>query len=80
MILANGTRLFITLPDVSPNDAEPSLRLSDAEREHVLSVLEMTHWRVRGKDGAAEILNVKPSTLESKMARLGIMRSITKTD
>ena len=79
MILATGSRLFINLPSVSPSDAEPSLRLSDAEREHVLSVLEMTGWRVRGKGGAAEILNLKPSTLESKMARLGITRSMTKT-
>ena len=74
VILANGPRLYISLPSVSPNDAEPSLRHSDAEREHVRSVLEKTRWRVRGKDGAAEILDLKPTTLESKMARLGITR------
>jgi formate hydrogenlyase transcriptional activator len=79
MILATGSRLFINLPNVSPSDAEPSLHLSDAEREHVLSVLEMTSWRVRGKDGAAEKLNLKPSTLESKMAKLGITRANAKT-
>jgi len=80
MILATGSRLFINLPNVSPSDAEPSRHLSDAEREHVLSVLEMTRWRVRGKGGAAEVLNVKPSTLESKMVRLGITRSNSKPD
>jgi len=74
VILANGPRLCINLPSVSPNDAEPSLRHSDAEREHVRSVLEMTGWRVRGKAGAAEILDLKPTTLEAKMARLGITR------
>jgi len=79
MILATGSRLFIDLPSVSPSDGEPSLHLSDAEREHVLSVLEMTGWRVRGKGGAAEKLNLKPSTLESKMAKLGITRSNAKT-
>ena len=34
----------------------------------------MTGWRVRGKNGAAEILGLKPSTLESRMAKLGIRR------
>jgi transcriptional regulator with GAF, ATPase, and Fis domain len=44
----------------------------DAEREHVRDVLEMTGWRVRGKNGAAEILGLKPTTLDSMMVRLGI--------
>jgi len=37
-------------------------------------VLEMTGWRIRGKDGAAEILDLKPSTLESRMAKLNLSR------
>jgi len=74
MILASGPRLFINPPTDAPEDSQTSLRLSDAEREHVRGVLEKTRWRVRGKDGAAEILDLKPSTLESKMARLGINR------
>lgn len=79
MILATGSRLFISLPAVSHNDAEVSLRLMDAERDRIRTVLEMTEWRVRGKGGAAEILDLKPTTLESKMIRLGIARSIGKT-
>ena len=31
-------------------------------------------WRVSGKNGAAEILGLKPTTLESRMAKLGINR------
>jgi len=72
MILASGPRLFISPPSVSSNDAAASLLLSDTEREHLRSVLEMTGWRVRGKDGAAEILGIKPTTLDSMMIRLGI--------
>ena len=37
-------------------------------------VLESTSWRVRGSGGAAERLGLKPTTLESRMARLGIAR------
>jgi formate hydrogenlyase transcriptional activator len=47
----------------------PSLLHSDTEREHLRNVLEMTGWRVRGKDGAVEI---KPTTLDSMLVRLGI--------
>jgi len=36
--------------------------------------LEKTGWRVRGRDGAAEILGLKPTTLDSMMARLGLTR------
>jgi transcriptional regulator with GAF, ATPase, and Fis domain len=80
VILANGPSLCISLPSISLGDAEPSLRHSDAEREHVRSVLEKTRWRVRGKDGAAEVLDLKPTTLESKMAKLGITRTNGKAD
>lgn len=72
MILTSGPRLFIDPPSVSFNDATPSLLLSDTEREHLRNVLEMTGWRVRGKDGAAEILGLKPTTLDSMLVRLGI--------
>ena len=72
MILANAPRLHIDLPSASSNDAVPSRLLSDTEREHLRNVLEMTGWRVRGKDGAAEILGLKPTTLDSMLVRLGI--------
>jgi len=44
------------------------------EIEHISSVLAKTGGRVRGKDGAAELLNEKPTTLESRMAKLGIKK------
>lgn len=75
VILANGPRLHIALPRTTPEDPEPSLLLADAQREHVRDVLEMTGWRIRGKDGAAEILGVNPNTLDSLMLRLGIARN-----
>jgi transcriptional regulator with GAF, ATPase, and Fis domain len=48
--------------------------MDEVAREHVCHVLEMTGWRVRGKNGAAEILGVKPTTLETRMIKLGIHR------
>ena len=49
MILAKGPRLYINTPMRYANDAAPSLFLMDAERDHLVSVLEMTGWRIRGK-------------------------------
>ena len=48
--------------------------LEDVERTHILQILEATHWRIRGKRGAAEILDINPSTLRSRMQKLGIER------
>jgi len=72
MILANGSTLYISPPYVAAPQAAPSLLLSVMEREHLRSVLEMSGWRVRGKDGAAEILGIKPTTLDSMIQRHGI--------
>jgi formate hydrogenlyase transcriptional activator len=74
VILVKGPKLHISPPSVTTSDPLISLTLDDVEREHLRSVLEMTGWRVRGKDGAAEILDLKPTTLESKMVRFGIGR------
>ena len=49
--------------------------LADAERAHILFVLNQTEWVIAGKSGAAELLDLPPSTLRSKMKKLGIERS-----
>jgi transcriptional regulator with GAF, ATPase, and Fis domain len=83
MILARGPVLHVSLgrapatrppePAATPEPgAEPTLR--DAERGHILRALEHSGWRIRGAGGAAERLDVKPTTLEARMARLGIRR------
>jgi transcriptional regulator with GAF, ATPase, and Fis domain len=46
------------------------------EREHVKRVLAAANWRIRGDGGAAERLGVKPTTLETRMAKLGIKRPL----
>jgi transcriptional regulator with GAF, ATPase, and Fis domain len=50
------------------------MTLCALEGEHIRAVLEKTNWRVRGPFGAANRLGLKPTTLESRMARLGITR------
>jgi transcriptional regulator with GAF, ATPase, and Fis domain len=44
------------------------------EKLNLLNALQKAHWKVAGKGGAAELLGVKPSTLESRMKALAIER------
>jgi len=44
------------------------------DREHIRGVLEGTGWRIRGGDGAANRLGLKPTTLETRMVKLGLRR------
>lgn len=46
-----------------------------AEKDNIMEALKISNFRIRGRGGAAELLDVKPTTLEAKMARLGIQRS-----
>ena len=58
-------------PDPAASSAQT---LQDAERGHILEALEKTSWRVSGPGGAAVRLGLKPTTLESRMKKLGINR------
>jgi transcriptional regulator with GAF, ATPase, and Fis domain len=75
MILASGPSLRIDLPDAAAAPVARGLTtLAEAECEHIQRVLEATGGRIRGAGGAAEILGLKPTTLESRMAKLGLRR------
>jgi len=57
--------------------AKPQSRsLEDVERQHIVSVLEQTGWRISGERGAAKILGLKRTTLEARMKKLEISRRI----
>src|SRR5262249_35563 len=61
MITSTGPTLHVAVPAEADSPAARSMALEDVEREHILRVLELTGWRVRGKDGAAEVLGLKPT-------------------
>jgi transcriptional regulator with GAF, ATPase, and Fis domain len=74
VIISSKNRLMVEIAKTpSPTD-DIYQTLDDVQRDHIQKVLKATNWRVRGNNGAAEILNLKPSTLESRMAKLGIRR------
>jgi len=62
----------------SGTPAEPSFlteaELQRRERENLLLVLEAANWKIKGPDGAAELLGVKPTTLLSRMEKWGLKK------
>jgi transcriptional regulator with GAF, ATPase, and Fis domain len=74
MILTKTKSLHVEMPQSINSLGSASLGLEEIEKNHIIEVLSMTDWRIRGDNGAAELLHLKPSTLESKMQKLGIKR------
>ncbi|CAF3413585.1 unnamed protein product [Rotaria sp. Silwood2] len=80
LILSRGDTLEYGswIPDVkmkgSNADEKVSLKLDDVEKQHIIAVLNKTNWKVSGENGAAKILGLNPTTLESKMKKLEIKR------
>jgi formate hydrogenlyase transcriptional activator len=77
VILSQGSRLppgeWMPTPSATLR-ASHTPTLEELEREHIISVLETTVWRVSGERGAARLLGMKPTTLEARMKKLGIER------
>jgi formate hydrogenlyase transcriptional activator len=77
VILSRGPALHISLPQERLSGDAPGtspVTLVAAEREHILSALSETNWVIAGSSGAATRLGMKRTTLQSRMAKLGISR------
>jgi transcriptional regulator with GAF, ATPase, and Fis domain len=72
--------------ETGPNSVEPGAKdklgpdyfteaeLRRLERENILAILRKTSWKIKGIDGAAELLGIKPTTLVSRIEKLGLKR------
>jgi formate hydrogenlyase transcriptional activator len=72
-IVTSGDTLSV--PMLLDGDAivpQPAPTLADSDREHILKALGKTNWRIKGTKGAATLLGLNPSTLYSRMQKLGI--------
>jgi transcriptional regulator with GAF, ATPase, and Fis domain len=90
VILARGGALEFDLPTSNvastPHPDKPrddknverkfltEVEMQQRERENLLVVLEQTGWKIKGADGAAELLGVKPTTLLSRIKTMGLKR------
>jgi len=91
VILARGGTLDIDLPVTeaalvparraarAAGDTEPEYltesELQRRERENLLIILEKANWKIKGADGAAELLGVNAATLLSRMKKMGLKRA-----
>ena len=80
LILCPGPifQLVDKLEILSPPIPSTVRTLEESERNQILKTLSETRWRIEGKDGAAAILGLHPSTLRARMHKLGIVRPETK--
>ena len=91
VITASAGRLRFDLPtdagpkrpgpaDVAQTTEESAIITDDEmrrrERENILAALKQTKWKISGEDGAAELLGIKPTTLASRMKKMGIERPV----
>ncbi|HEV1993620.1 MAG TPA: sigma 54-interacting transcriptional regulator [Candidatus Acidoferrum sp.] len=64
---------FASLTSFTPSSIST---LEEAERQHILRALKQTQWRIAGSKGAAVLLGMKRTTLQARMRKLGIRRSV----
>jgi len=77
IIKATSRVLTPVLPNAVPPAApapQTCQTLSHFEFEQIRVALDAASWRIRGRGGAAERLGLKPTTLESRIAKLGLER------
>jgi transcriptional regulator with GAF, ATPase, and Fis domain len=69
-----ATSVFRVEPDGELPDVIPEAEMKRRERENIQNALERTRWKISGPGGAAELLGVKPTTLASRIKKLGIVK------
>jgi formate hydrogenlyase transcriptional activator len=81
VILSRGSTLDAPLAELKQRQQVDSVAiarslstLEEAEREHIRQALRTARWRVGGPSGAATMLGMKRTTLQSRMSKLGIER------
>jgi transcriptional regulator with GAF, ATPase, and Fis domain len=65
------------VPETNPDDSAADnelLPLAEVERRHILRTLQKTDWQISGDKGAARILKMNPSTLRSRIKKLGLSK------
>jgi formate hydrogenlyase transcriptional activator len=80
VIISSGATLQIQLPKQDSKDLSWAKTLTEVETRHIKDVLRHTGGRIKGEGGAATILGMIPSTLNSRMKKLGIRCRNEKDD
>ena len=74
MIGLQGKKLNFDLPKTVNVAATKFKSFEEMERDYILEVLKAENWKIEGEDSASSILGMHPSTLRSRMKKLGLKR------
>jgi hypothetical protein len=72
VILSDSSTLQVPVGSAAAPVLDAPPTLADAERTQILAALHQTGWPIRGPAGAAALLGLKPTTLESRIKKLGL--------
>lgn len=75
LIISNGEVLKAEIPGRVGLTTMGKSKLEDLERDHIIKILKLVNWQIGGKEGAAERLGLKRTTLNSKMKKLNIKKT-----
>ncbi len=76
IIISENEILKVETPGSSILSKKGKMKLTDIERDHIIEVLKSTNWRLGGSGGAAELLDMKRTTLYAKMKKYEIERKV----
>jgi PAS domain S-box-containing protein len=74
LISLEGNKLHFDLPRTTDVATSKLKSFEEMEREYVLEVLKAKNWKIEGRDSASSILGLPPSTLRSRIKKLGLKR------
>lgn len=84
-VLSSGNKLEINASELSSKNQNIKttnnlVSLQQNEKEYIIKVLDKTGWKIRGNNGAANLLDINPSTLESRMKKLNIKKPSLRSE
>jgi len=74
LITSEKNKLHFDLPKTSGGAKSKLKSFEEMEREYILNVLKAKDWKIEGKDSASAIMGLPPSTLRSRIKKLGLKR------
>jgi len=74
LITSENNRLHFDLPQTASGPTRKLKTFEEMEQEYILRVLKTTNWKIKGRDGASTILGLPPSTLRSRIKKLGLKK------
>ena len=74
MVAPPSTPTVLEINDTAQTEFLTEPEIQRRERENLWIILQKTGWKIKGADGAAELLGIKPTTMISRIKKMGLTR------